>query len=302
MIKIWYTDFWGGWDPYNNWFSRMFLDGNVEYIIDPNPDVLIYSCFGHSHKNYNCKKIYWTGENTRPPLGDCDLALGFDYIDNPKYMRTPLYAIHYWNIVNEWKAPYKIDFGPVNRANEKEFDNFLLRQKNPPAHEHFCAFIYGNASTGMNHWGNIQDGVDKRIRMFNKLNAHKPVHSLGSALNNTGIRVAPEIPKIECIRKYKFTFAIENSSYPGYVTEKIIDPMVAHSIPIYWGSPDIKKDFTGGYINLHEMDEDDAVEYILALDSDPKLYEELYYQPYMDNMSMYFDFEIYRTRIKQICE
>lgn len=42
------------------------------------------------------------------------------------------------------------------------------------------------------------------------------------------------------IASFKFGFAIENCTFPGYVTDKIIDLMVAGVIPIYLGAPDIK--------------------------------------------------------------
>ena len=38
-------------------------------------------------------------------------------------------------------------------------------------------------------------------------------------------------------RDYKFVFAFENSAMASYVTEKIVNPKLAHSIPIYWGAP-----------------------------------------------------------------
>lgn len=45
--------------------------------------------------------------------------------------------------------------------------------------------------------------------------------------------------KIDMLSRYKFNFCIENTRYPGYVTEKIFDAMVANTIPVYWGAPDI---------------------------------------------------------------
>lgn len=45
--------------------------------------------------------------------------------------------------------------------------------------------------------------------------------------------------KIDTIAKYKFNLCYENGSYPGYVTEKIFDAMVAGTIPVYLGAPDI---------------------------------------------------------------
>jgi len=45
--------------------------------------------------------------------------------------------------------------------------------------------------------------------------------------------------KHTAIKNYKFAICFENMSYPGYVTEKIIDCFIAGVIPIYLGAPDI---------------------------------------------------------------
>jgi hypothetical protein len=45
--------------------------------------------------------------------------------------------------------------------------------------------------------------------------------------------------KVASVAQYKFYFAFENSVFPGYVTEKIIDGMIAGAVPIYLGAPDI---------------------------------------------------------------
>ena len=47
--------------------------------------------------------------------------------------------------------------------------------------------------------------------------------------------------KLATIRQYKFALCFENGSYPGYVTEKIIDCLVAGVIPVYMGAPDIEQ-------------------------------------------------------------
>ena len=46
--------------------------------------------------------------------------------------------------------------------------------------------------------------------------------------------------KLATIRGYKFALCFENGSYPGYVTEKMIDCFVAGVIPVYRGAPDIE--------------------------------------------------------------
>lgn len=45
--------------------------------------------------------------------------------------------------------------------------------------------------------------------------------------------------KNEAFHDYKFTIAIENYSYPFWVTEKYYDPILKSCIPIYWGAAEI---------------------------------------------------------------
>jgi hypothetical protein len=50
----------------------------------------------------------------------------------------------------------------------------------------------------------------------------------------------PVANKLVVMSNYKFCLSIENIALNGYITEKIIDPIVSHSIPIYFGGGDIK--------------------------------------------------------------
>lgn len=61
--------------------------------------------------------------------------------------------------------------------------------------------------------------------------------------------------KKEIISQYKFAICLENMTYPGYVTEKIIDCFVAEVIPVYSGAPDIS-DFVpnGAFVNLNDFE------------------------------------------------
>jgi hypothetical protein len=45
--------------------------------------------------------------------------------------------------------------------------------------------------------------------------------------------------KINLLKRYKFNLCFENVRYPGYITEKIFDAMIANTIPVYFGAPDI---------------------------------------------------------------
>jgi len=44
--------------------------------------------------------------------------------------------------------------------------------------------------------------------------------------------------KLEAIARYPFCLSLENSLAPGYVTEKLFDPLLVGTIPVYRGAPD----------------------------------------------------------------
>jgi len=60
--------------------------------------------------------------------------------------------------------------------------------------------------------------------------------------------------KTDGLAKYRFHFAIENCSEPGYYTEKINDCFYSGTIPIYYGDPEIGKVYnTDGIIFLNDF-------------------------------------------------
>lgn len=51
----------------------------------------------------------------------------------------------------------------------------------------------------------------------------------------------PCADKLATMGCYKFALCFENIEFPGYVTEKLIDCLVAGVVPIYWGAPNIRE-------------------------------------------------------------
>ncbi|MGH2806394.1 MAG: glycosyltransferase family 10 domain-containing protein, partial [Actinomycetota bacterium] len=49
----------------------------------------------------------------------------------------------------------------------------------------------------------------------------------------------PVADKISAMRGYRFALCYENTSFPGYITEKIFDAIFAGAIPVYLGAPDV---------------------------------------------------------------
>ena len=95
--------------------------------------------------------------------------------------------------------------------------------------EKFCCMVVSN-------WY-----VDARNKIFNLLNKYKHVDSAGKYLNNMGKKA-----KLDChytseefinfIAQYKFMICFENTIEGTYITEKIVNPFLARTIPIYFGT------------------------------------------------------------------
>lgn len=238
-IKIEFTDWWSGFDKTDNYFYNL-LKEEFDVEISNNPDFLFFSLFGQNHQRYNCKKIFYTGENIEPPLGYCDWSFSFDKLDDQRNYRLPHYLLYdgYYELVDK-----KIDESLVNRK--------------------FCNFLVSNGN------------CDFRNDFFKKLSKYKKVDSGGRWLNNTGYLVGD---KLEFQSNYKFSIAFENNAYrPGYewyITEKIMEPMKVNSIPLYRGGSCIGEDFnTKSFINYHDFNsDDDMIDYIIELDKDDSKY------------------------------
>jgi hypothetical protein len=234
-IKIFFTDLWPNAKKENYFLN--FLQKHFNVVIDADPDYLFYSVYGNEHLKFkNCIKIFYTGENMFPDFNFCDYALGFHFLNfEDRYLRFPLYVIYpgFENL----------------RHHQIPAEASLLNRK-------FCNFIYSNSS----------NADPRRELFFNELGKYKKVDSGGKHLNNIGYNV-PD--KMQFIRDYKFTIAFENSSVKGYTTEKILEPMLVQSVPLYWGNPLVNLDFNeASFVNIMAFDSyEKATEEIIRLDN-----------------------------------
>jgi len=81
--------------------------------------------------------------------------------------------------------------------------------------------------------------------------------------------------KLDALKDYMFSFAMENSRYESYFTEKLHDCLLTGTIPIYLGAPDI-----GNYYNIDGiivMQEDEN-----GLMFDSEVLTEEYYYDHLD--------------------
>jgi alpha(1,3/1,4) fucosyltransferase len=175
-------------------------------------------------------------------------VLDSDYYDsNLRHKRFPLWA----------------RFDLRSLVIPKDLEIFKAKKK-------FCCMLVSNPN------------ATERIEFFHKLSEYKKVDSAGRYLNNIGHSVEN---KRDFIKDYKFVLSFENSCYPGYTTEKLVEPMLVNSIPIYWGDPEVGRDFnTESFVNINDFKSyDEAIKYIIELDNDEEKYLAKASKPWFNN-------------------
>jgi hypothetical protein len=275
-IRVAFALFWPGFTPDS--FKRFFpfVFDKYDLVLSPEPEVVFYSVFSPQFRPYadprhrapvtrlrsgDYLRVFLTGENFEPDMSGCEFAMTFSaLVNHENHLRLPLwvYEDRGWG------------YGPERLIKAADTDwERIAREKTQ-----FCNFVYLHE-------------VPYRDAIFTMLNGYKRVDAAGRCLNNMNGWTVPMAPnrvagKVEFFRRYKFTLAVENTIWPGYMTEKLVDPMFAHSIPIYIGDPQAQLSFDpASYIdfacfpNMKQM-----MEFVREVDNDPVLYLKLLSAPY----------------------
>jgi hypothetical protein len=266
----------GTFDVNDNFFVNLLkthVDSDVVITtVSPhqNPDVLFYSVFGQSNGAYRAgRKVFYAGEPV-PHRPNADFNITFD-ASNAINTRLPLWVCY--------------------------FDHALLTSntRQIPKREKFCSYIAS------------QPGFENNRQTFvERLSSqYKRVDCGGKHLNNIGGAIPPGANasgKIEHGKQYKFAMAFENKQYPGYVTEKIYDAYKSGCIPIYWGTPDIIKDFNPStFINANDFSDFDAlIDHIRRVDCDDELYASYFKDPVLSDAWMQIFADPQNTFFKQL--
>lgn len=272
ILKVGFCDYFEGMDEFfMDWLSK-------EYMVvrdDDNPDYLFFAdeTFGvvNHNKSAGKKKIFYTGENRRPWDYRADHYITFDHFDTEQHYRLPLYVIDHWIM--------------VNKLGMESYDKKVRSREDIISKTEFCCFISGN-------------GVcPQRNGAFHTLSSYKKVDAPGPLFNNTGFILPRGLEaaknKAEFMKPYKFNLCFENSTWPGYCTEKLFHAFYMGTVPIYWGSPTATLDFNPrAFVNWHDyLEWEPFYARILELDKHPERYEEMYMQSMLDPYSRrnYFD-------------
>lgn len=246
-------------------FNVEVSNNNCDYFIC---NELIYSDANAFNELLNLKpeviRIIFCGEALYPDLNLFDYAVGWDEFDHEeRTIKFPSFALRIGSI---YDSISEIDLSKKNK-NPLE----ILKEKTK-----FCNFIYSNP---LAH--------PTRDNLFYKLSEYKKVDSLGKHLKNIEIEDTRNDNNwgkisIDLKRPYKFSIAAENVVFKGCTTEKILTSMLANTIPIYFGNPDIKEEFNPkSFINVSDFNNlDEVVERIKEIDQNDELYCEIMSEPY----------------------
>jgi alpha(1,3/1,4) fucosyltransferase len=252
-LKLGFTDYYPTMDDF--FMDTLSMVFDIERN-DASPDYLIFAdeTYGIKNLDYNSDKvvkIFFTGENRRPWNYKCHHAISFEHNDGPQFYRLPLYVLDNW-VQKKNGVPDMMNLPAETIRYEDK--------------EHFCGFVASNPNG------------EYRNKIFHVLNEYKPVRSGGALFNNIGGVLPRDVKsKIEFFRQCRFSLCFENSSWPGYCTEKIMHGFIAKTVPIYWGSPTVAIDFQEGtYISRHDYISDNGfVDAIMKVDRENKLWESM---------------------------
>lgn len=282
-VTIKFVDFWNGFTPNDNFiidalkskFNVIVLDDDAK----EEPELLFCSAFGEKHFKYSrCIKVYYTAENDIPNFNFYDYAISFfDIKFGDRHLRYPMYVSY----------------------PEYRFLGKGLIEKDQALNRGFCSVVVSNGYSN----------APMRELVWQRLNEYREVASGGRYKNNIG---GPVADKMEFIGQYKFNLALENSKVDNYTTEKIVEPMVAHSVPIYWGNRYVGQEFNkDAFIDVSDFkDVDAAIEYIRKIDNDDEMYIKMLTAPKLapdaiidwDERLQDFLVDIVKSKRKYMCQ
>ena len=204
------------------------------------------------------KRIWWTGENTRPPLQELyDLFVSFDQDDlSGKNICFPLFY-------SELLFPNHDSFFRLG-VKLPEAAELTRPRARTPASSFVCAFINNPEPT--------------RLRAVEYLAKYGQVEIFGKFSNT------PNTRKIPNGKGFRFVLCFENDLFPGYITEKLLDAYLCGAVPLYWGDlgnePHINRK---SFINAKDFSSlDDFARYVGNLSDDE--YRRIHSEPLLNSL------------------
>lgn len=233
----------------------LMAPGGLEITSPQKADIIIYGPFGRDIKafgpfvkrknrkglinlpkrGYQPLHIFHTIENERAD-DIYDYTVTFDHMPHKaQHFRLP-----YWLESLDWEGE-NLNRGKHPRVSQR----YSIEQLTSPLGNDFmnrngkCAAFFGHLREPR---GTFMDVLQKRIQ----------VDGYGKAFN-ASIKSAEKsgIDKDVVLDQYSYCLCPENTIYPGYYTEKILESFASGCLPITWADTNVNHDFNpDSFINL----------------------------------------------------
>lgn len=146
----------------------------------------------------------------------------------------------------------------------------------------FCVFAYSNCDDRFSgvrlrqeFYRRLQERSGHRVTNLGKCCTQESDEKRGSAEKH-GLNQ-------QVFRDFKFTISFENEPSRGYISEKLSNAMLAGSVPIYLGAPDVCDYFNPlSFVDVRQYPDLEAcIDRVLFLDGNDEAYQEVRRQPWM---------------------
>lgn len=156
------------------------------------------------------------------------------------------------------------------------YDNHLIHSFSYSKRENFACMILRNRTSDMHNIPTkefIKRGLNLKKNYKNRSiiagNDLVDIYSTGWDEKQRNVKggINPFDLKYVVLKRYKFNIILDTAIVESYISEKILDSFLTYTIPIYEGSPDVKKYIPKEcYIDINNFNTyDEAINYALNL-------------------------------------
>ena len=242
-------------------------------------------------------KVFFTGECVHSEvfkefnefedhfLNIVDLSLGFDYIDNKKYIRYPLWVLYLFDQPEFSKDKIKERLDNIN----ENFSKLVLSNLKTKD----CSIIARHDKNGIR--SSICTCAEKAgLKIYAAGTWNHNDDSLWNDFANN---------KQKYLEQFKFAVCPENYDYEGYVTEKLFQSFLSGCIPIYCGSnnnPEPQVVNPNAVLFYDNNSPEKLTQELQAIQRDPKKLEEIAMQKPLKESAVDFIYDL-NKKTKDLC-
>jgi hypothetical protein len=248
-------NFWPGFSLDSGLIGWLFKRavGNFSATSDEkSADVVITSVYGKARPKFPEKTICLIWENARPnySLYRYSLSSDFDtYLG--RNCRLPVWyqGLAWPGMERERRPPNERNHGLEPLIDMESL--YRPRASVSMDRESFCCFVAGNHELHRLHAVEALSQVG-RVEVFGNV-------------GNRPLRAS----KFDLLKQFRFNICFENSTYPGYYTEKLVHAWVGGCVPLYFADPWCRREFNSrAFINRTEFTTlDDFAKHVATIEA-----------------------------------